>query len=133
MSPVRRPSTVSSLRSAAEHGPSAAATVVDEPESQVQAEPEAQPQPPAEPQDQPEPQAQVEPTPAPTPAPGPPPRPPKPIRFTLDLSHDRHSFLKRFALEAEVDAAKVMRVLLDQLQSDPELAQRVREAAWTVQ
>jgi hypothetical protein len=107
MSPVRRPSTVSSLRSAAEGGPSAAATVVDEPEPQAQ--PEA------------------------APAPGPPPRPPKPVRFTLDLSHSQHGFLKRFALEAEVDASKVMRVLLDQLQSDPELAQRVREAAWTVQ
>jgi hypothetical protein len=119
MSPVRRPSTVSSLRSAAEGGPSAAATVVDEPEPQAQVEPEAQPQPQTQPEA--------------VPAPGPPPRPPKPVRFTLDLSHSQHGFLKRFALEAEVDASKVMRVLLDQLQSDPELAQRVREAAWTVQ
>lgn len=58
------------------------------------------------------------------------PRPSKPVRFTLDLAPDLHRFLKRFATEAEVDAAPVMRVLLALLRDDPELATRVRELAW---
>lgn len=75
-----------------------------------------------------------------TPRPGPPdpqpapaqperiPRPPKDVRFTLDLSEDRHAFLKRFAEEtgAGVRASQVMRALLDELADDPELAGRVR-------
>jgi hypothetical protein len=65
--------------------------------------------------------------------PGPPPRPPKPIRFTLDLNKDRHTLLKRFAADAEVDCSTVMRILLDHLHSDEQLAQRVREAAWADQ
>lgn len=58
------------------------------------------------------------------------PRPAKPIRFTLDLAADLHRFLKRFAADAEVDAARVMRVLLTQLRDDPELAARVRAKVW---
>jgi hypothetical protein len=61
---------------------------------------------------------------------GPPPRPPKPIRFTLDLNRQQHGFLKEFALAAEVDAARVMRALLDELRSDKDLAQRIRERVW---
>ncbi len=64
------------------------------------------------------------------PAPVLPPRPEKPIRFTLDLQRHQHRFLKQFAMEAEIDAARVMRTLLDQLRDDPELAQRVRADAW---
>ena len=61
---------------------------------------------------------------------GPPPRPPKPIRFTLDLNRQQHGYLKEFALAAEVDAARVMRALLDELRSDKDLAHRIRERAW---
>ena len=59
-----------------------------------------------------------------------PPRPVKPVRFTLDLDRERHQFLKRFALDAETDAAAVMRALLSRLQSDPELAQAIRSDIW---
>ena len=61
---------------------------------------------------------------------GPPPRPPKPIRFTLDLNKADHGYLKEFALAAEVDAARIMRALIDELRSDKELAQRIREKVW---
>jgi hypothetical protein len=62
---------------------------------------------------------------------GPRPRPPKPIRFTLDLAPDEHRFLKRFAMDAEVNASVIIRVLLGQLRDDPDLAARVRSAAWS--
>ena len=61
---------------------------------------------------------------------GPPTRPPKPIRFTLDLNRADHGYLKEFALAAEVDAARIMRALIDELRSDKELAQRIREKVW---
>jgi hypothetical protein len=73
------------------------------------------------------------PAPAPAPAqPGPqlPPREPKPIRFTLDLDRPRHQFLALFAAQAELNAAQVMRAVLDELQADPSLADRVRDRAW---
>lgn len=56
------------------------------------------------------------------------PRPPKDVRFTLDLTEDRHAFLKRFAEEsgAGVRASQVMRALLDELADSPDLAKRVR-------
>jgi hypothetical protein len=60
----------------------------------------------------------------------PPPRPETRVRFTLDLDRDRHRFLKRFALDAEVDAARVMKALLDELRDDHSLADRVRGAVW---
>jgi uncharacterized protein (UPF0147 family) len=61
-----------------------------------------------------------------------PPRPPKDVRFTLDLSEDRHAFLKRFAEEsgAGVRASQVMRALLDELAEGPNLAARVRSRIW---
>jgi hypothetical protein len=62
---------------------------------------------------------------------GPRPRPPKPIRYTLDLAPDDHRFLKRFAVDAEVNASVIVRALLGQLRSDPDLAARVRSAAWS--
>lgn len=58
------------------------------------------------------------------------PRPEKPVRFTLDLTPDVHRFLKRFALEIEVDAARVMRALLAELGTDAQLAERVRSRTW---
>jgi hypothetical protein len=59
------------------------------------------------------------------------PRPPKPVRYTLDLAPDDHQFLKRFALDAEVNASAVVRALLGQLRGDPELAERVRSDVWS--
>jgi hypothetical protein len=102
MSPTRRASTVSSLRNAVEGGPPP--TVTADPRATPTSSPYLNPEPPA--------------------------RPEKPIRFTLDLQRHQHRFLKQFAVEAEVDAARVMRVLLDHLRDDPELAQRVRADAW---
>lgn len=60
------------------------------------------------------------------------PRPPKDVRFTLDLTEDRHTFLKRFAEEsgAGVRASQVMRALLDELAEDPNLAARTRARIW---
>jgi hypothetical protein len=59
------------------------------------------------------------------------PRPPKPIRYTLDLAPDDHRFLKQFAVDAEVNASVIVRALLSQLRADPELAARIRSAAWS--
>jgi hypothetical protein len=55
-------------------------------------------------------------------------RPPKPVRFTLDLDQDRHTFLKQFALECGpgVGGAQVMRALLDELREGANLPMRVR-------
>ena len=78
----------------------------------------------------------VEGAPPPVPEPEPaervrkPPRPVKPVRFTLDLNPDLHMVLKRFAVEAEVDAAVVMRAMLVMLRDDPELAAQVRARVW---
>lgn len=47
------------------------------------------------------------------------------VRFTLDLAREQHRFLKHFALDAEVDASVVVRVLLLILQEDEALAERV--------
>lgn len=69
---------------------------------------------------------------APVPGPsGPRPRPPKPVRYTLDLAPDDHQFLKRFAVDAGVNASVIVRALLGQLRADPELAARVRAEAWS--
>jgi hypothetical protein len=59
------------------------------------------------------------------------PRPPKPVRYTLDLSPDDHRFLKRFALDAEVNASTIVRALIGQLRTDSDLAERVRSDAWS--
>lgn len=52
---------------------------------------------------------------------------PKPVRFTLDLPRSQHKFLKRFALDADSDAAPIVRVLISRLERDEELARSVRE------
>lgn len=49
------------------------------------------------------------------------------VRYTLDLSGRQHHFLKRFALDAGVEASKVMRVLLSLLEDDAEVARRVAQ------
>jgi hypothetical protein len=55
-----------------------------------------------------------------------PEEPEKKVRFTLDLAKDQHKFLKMFALEAETDASAVMRVLLNRLEKDSDLAIKVK-------
>jgi hypothetical protein len=56
----------------------------------------------------------------------------KPVRITLDLSVAVHRMLKQFAAEsgAGVSAASVLRALLAELGSDPDLAGRVRGRIW---
>lgn len=54
-----------------------------------------------------------------------PPRRGKPVRYSLDLSPEQHKFLKRFSLEAEVNSSLVMRKLLELLEEDERLANRV--------
>lgn len=51
------------------------------------------------------------------------------VRFTLDLSHDQHRFLKRFALDSETDASVIARALLTVLEGDAEVAAKVRALA----
>ncbi len=65
-------------------------------------------------------------TPAATPPPRTRPAGDKPVRYTLDLSREQHRFLKQFALDQEVDASEVMRLLLRQLEQDTGLAQRLQ-------
>ncbi len=47
------------------------------------------------------------------------------VRYTLDLDRTQHHFLKRFALDAGVDASQVMRTLLQLLEDQPTLAAQV--------
>jgi predicted GIY-YIG superfamily endonuclease len=60
------------------------------------------------------------------------PRPEKPFRFTLDLDHDDHQFLREFVASAGAggSAAQVMRALLAELRADPGLADRIRSRLW---
>ena len=48
------------------------------------------------------------------------------VRFTLDLDKEQHKQLKTFALENEVGAANVVRVLLKRLEEDDELRVKVQ-------
>jgi hypothetical protein len=45
--------------------------------------------------------------------------------MTLDLARDQHRFIKRFAVDADTDASSVLRTLLNLLEEDSELAERV--------
>jgi hypothetical protein len=49
----------------------------------------------------------------------------RPVRFTLDLSPELHSYLGDFAAGADADKSDVMRELLRQMRTDRELAGRV--------
>jgi len=73
----------------------------------------------------------VPPPPLSAPAAEPPPRSSKAraktVRFTVDLEPQQHKFLKRFAVEAEVDSAVVVRELLLRLQNDKQLSNAVMQ------
>lgn len=49
----------------------------------------------------------------------------RPTRITVDLAADLHSFLRGYAQARDVAAADVIRELIRQLRSDPELSARV--------
>ena len=75
---------------------------------------------------------------APQPEPGPgrpervqkPARPVKPVRFTVDLSPEAHKVLRQLALDMDCDAAVIMRELLRQIRTDPDLFRRVNDSIW---
>jgi len=48
-----------------------------------------------------------------------------PARFTFELSRPQHRFVKRFALEADIDASSVARALFSILEEDHALRERV--------
>ena len=54
-------------------------------------------------------------------------RPAKPVRITVDLDADRHRFLRDFAYREEARGTEVVRALLDELGSDADLVERVRD------
>jgi hypothetical protein len=51
----------------------------------------------------------------------------KPVRISVDLPKEQHKFLRRFALDADVDGMRIVRALLSELEEDTRLAQRVRD------
>jgi hypothetical protein len=58
-------------------------------------------------------------------APPSPRRPVRPTRITVDLVAELHSFLRGYAQARDVAAADVIRELIRQVRSDPELSARV--------
>ena len=50
---------------------------------------------------------------------------PRPTRITVDLAADLYSFLRGYAQARDVAAADVIRELIRQVRSDPELSARV--------
>lgn len=55
-------------------------------------------------------------------------RPPggrKVMRYTLDLEHEQHRFLKLFSIQHNVSASKVMRTMLYMLETDHTFVTRV--------
>lgn len=49
----------------------------------------------------------------------------KPVRISVDLPKEQHRFLRRLALDADVDGMRVVRALLSELEEDDRLADRV--------
>ena len=49
------------------------------------------------------------------------------VRVSVDMPRSSHKYLRDFAYDAETDGMSVMRGLLELLQEDPELAERLRE------
>jgi len=64
--------------------------------------------------------------PSPAPAEARPPRTDAPARFTVELPRPQHRFVKRFALEVDSDASSVTRALLTLLESDQQVAEKIR-------
>lgn len=54
-------------------------------------------------------------------------RPAKPVRITVDLDAERHRFLRDFAYREDARGTEVVRALLDELGSDGDLVERVRD------
>ena len=54
-------------------------------------------------------------------------RPAKPVRITVDLDTERHRFLRDFAYREDARGTEVVRALLDELNSDADLVERVRD------
>ena len=52
-------------------------------------------------------------------------RPPRPTRITVDLAADLYSFLRGYVQARDVAAADMIRELIRQVRSDPELSARV--------
>lgn len=51
----------------------------------------------------------------------------KPRRITVDLNAERHRVLRDFAFNERVKGTQILRALLDELDTDEELAGRVRD------
>jgi len=52
-------------------------------------------------------------------------RPPKPIRITIDIHPDAYRGLRQFATDNYSNATRVVRLLVAELATDPQLAGRI--------
>jgi len=53
------------------------------------------------------------------------------VRITIDLDPGQHKELKQFAIDNDLRSSQIVRALLDELVSDPELADTVVSNAVT--
>jgi hypothetical protein len=118
MSPAQKFSpTVSTIRTAAEREPAAQVQPPPEPALPVVAEP-------------PQPSAELSAVPSGRPARARRPVRQTPVRITVDLAPELHSYLRDTAQSAGVVGADVIRELLRQMRSDEDLATRVETEIW---